>query len=103
MPSAVDIRAVAASRANRSQWARHLRRMGGGATKQDKWGNITSEVRYKDKKRPTVERQHVVCDDSGDSGCETDTMTAEVAKANADSCISFRVQRDWPHQLLRLV
>ena len=30
----------------------------------------------------------MVCDDSGDSGCETDTMTAEAAKANADSCIS---------------
>ena len=56
---------------------------------QDKWGNTTGEVRYKDKKRPTVERQHVVCEDSGDSvGVTTKPMTAEVAKANADSCIS---------------
>ena len=46
--------------------------------------------RKKHKKRPTVERQHVVCEDSGDSGCddETELMTAAVAKANADSCIS---------------
>ena len=43
-------------------------------------------MRYKDKKRPTVERQHVVCEDSGDSGCddETERRTAAIAKANAD-------------------
>ena len=77
-----------------------------GKNKKEKRAE-SKRKRKKHKKRPTVERQHVVCEDSGDSGCddETELMTAAVAKANADSCISseFTVPRDWPHRLLRLV
>ena len=40
-----------------------------GKNKKEKRAE-SKRKRKKHKKRPTVERQHVVCEDSGDSGCD---------------------------------
>ena len=51
-----------------------------GKNKKEKRAE-SKRKRKKHKKRPTVERQHVVCEDSGDSGCGDEiSMTARLPR-----------------------